>query len=309
MDVSVIIVNYNTRDVTLQCLESVYSQTQGVRFEIIVVDNASSDGSVNAIRVHFPDVILIISETNLGFGRANNIAAKKAKGKYLFLLNSDCILLNNAILIFFDFMEFKSVNKTIGAIGGLLLDDRQQITFSYQKFPNIRNTLKKYINNYTFGLFGVKLFNFKNINYKGNDGNIFVEVIIGADIFLSNSIFTSMKGFDEDYFLFTEETDLQKRMDALGLKRMIIEGPRIIHLKGYSSKTTPKNQILDVLSMDSRYKYFRKNHSFIYSIFYYLLITPFYFIEIMKKSCLLKEKLLYLKVLSRINKKNLLELL
>lgn len=106
MDVSVIIVNYNTKQITLNCLESIFEHTKGIEFEVILVDNASSDGSVEAIEEYYPMVQVIKSEVNLGFGRANNLGVQMAKGEYLFLLNSDTLLLNNAISIFLYFFRY-----------------------------------------------------------------------------------------------------------------------------------------------------------------------------------------------------------
>ena len=105
MDVSVIIVNYNTCEITKNCLKSVFEQTIGIEFEVIVSDNGSKDGSIEMIRTDFPQVIFIENNANPGFGTANNRALAVAKGKYVFYLNSDTLLLNNAVKIFFDYWE------------------------------------------------------------------------------------------------------------------------------------------------------------------------------------------------------------
>ena len=97
MDVSIIIVNYNTCELTRNCLKSVFEQTKNIDFEVIVSDNGSKDGSVEMIKKEFPYVILIENNANLGFGAANNRGLKIAKGKYIFYLNCDTILLNNAV--------------------------------------------------------------------------------------------------------------------------------------------------------------------------------------------------------------------
>ena len=103
--VSIIIVNYKTKDLTLQCLDSVFQWTSGVEYEIILVDNHSEDGSVKKIRESYPNIKVIENKENQGFGRANNIGAKVAIGRYLFLLNSDTILVENVVKSFYDFME------------------------------------------------------------------------------------------------------------------------------------------------------------------------------------------------------------
>ena len=97
MDLSIIIVNWNVKDLLSKCLESVFTHTGGIRFEVIVVDNGSRDGSAEMIRQEFPQVKLVVSRDNLGFARANNIGIKRAQGRYILLLNPDTELFNNAL--------------------------------------------------------------------------------------------------------------------------------------------------------------------------------------------------------------------
>ena len=122
INVSIIIVSYNTKELTHNCLKSVFEQTVNIDFEVIVSDNGSTDGSVEMIKKYFPQVALIENGANLGFGMANNRGLKVAKGKYIFYLNSDTILLNNAVKIFFDYWENAEDKESIGALGGILLD-------------------------------------------------------------------------------------------------------------------------------------------------------------------------------------------
>ena len=112
MDVSVIIVNYNTKKLTKNCIDSIFQNTKDVKFEVILVDNASTDGSKEFFEQD-NRIKYIYSTTNLGFGKANNLGYKEASGKYLFLLNSDTLLLNNAIDLFYVIAE-KDTNKNIG---------------------------------------------------------------------------------------------------------------------------------------------------------------------------------------------------
>ena len=114
--VSIIIINYNTKLLTLDCLKSIYQHTKDIDFEVIVVDNASSDGSAEAIRESFPIVKVIEPNENLGFGRANNLGAKYAKGEYLFLLNSDTLLIENSIKKLYDFYIENEEKLHIGVL-------------------------------------------------------------------------------------------------------------------------------------------------------------------------------------------------
>ena len=135
IDVSIIIVNFNTKTLLDHCLESIFLQTKSVEFEVIVIDNASIDGSEKLVRHKYPDVRWINSGANLGFGRANNIGADVACGKYLFLLNSDTILLNDAVSILYHYMESNMQKNKLGAIGSYLLDSNENINVSYLDFP------------------------------------------------------------------------------------------------------------------------------------------------------------------------------
>jgi len=231
MDVSLLIVNYNTRELLRQCLASIIKETINISYEIIVIDNDSSDGSLKMIKTDFPEVKIIKSNINLGFGKANNLGIAKSSGKYIFLLNSDTILLNNAVLLFFRYMETYNSDESIGAIGGILLDSAENPTFSSGEFPTIRSEfqyLKKKLNERIRGNSKNNITEFNNILPTN------VEYITGADLFISKKIFDEIGVFDPRFFMYYEETDLQKRMADRGYKRLIIPGPRIIHLEGGS---------------------------------------------------------------------------
>ncbi|MBQ5646678.1 MAG: glycosyltransferase family 2 protein [Treponema sp.] len=240
MDVSIIIVNYNTKDLIKNCIDSIYKHTKAVEFEIIVSDNGSTDGSIEIIKREFPNVILIENNENLGFGKANNRGLKIAKGKYIFYLNSDTVLLNNAVKYFFDYWETSPEKEEIGALGSNLLDVDGKVIHSYGKFLSINHeiytTLKVLLNISKFTILKV-LFNkpipkcistcIEEKKYIGT-----VDYITGADLFLKNS---QDSEFDESFFMYCEETDLQYKISEKGLKRIIIEKPNIIHLCGASS--------------------------------------------------------------------------
>lgn len=272
MDVSIIIVNYNTKQLLKDCLNSIYEHTKDINFEIIVSDNGSKDGSIEMLKTEFPQVILIENNANLGFGKANNRALAVAKGKYIFYLNSDTILLNNAVKLFFDYFEENKEKENIGALGCNLLDKQGNINASYASYPNFNGKIKDLIHA-NYGLWKHIFFKIihKKIENTGKHKSIYekkigeVGFIIGADLFIENNEFAK---FDEKYFLYLEETDLEWNLyKKTGKKCYLIEGPKIIHLEGESSKETEKLPYYDLTSFSGRCKcisrvyYCKKNYS------------------------------------------------
>ena len=134
MDVSVIIVNYNTTEMVVACIQSVYQHTDKNSVEIIVVDNASPDRSIENLQITFPGITLLKNETNLGFGRANNRGIQAAVGKYIFLLNSDTLLTSDAIFAFFEYMDS---HRQVACCGGELVGLAGDRKVSYGNFPSL----------------------------------------------------------------------------------------------------------------------------------------------------------------------------
>ncbi|MBR2361302.1 MAG: glycosyltransferase family 2 protein [Spirochaetaceae bacterium] len=238
MDVSVIIVNYNTKDLLRNCLESVFTQTQGIQFEVIVSDNGSEDGSQDMVRELFPQVILIENNANLGFGSANNRGLDHAQGKYIFYLNSDTVLLNNAVKIFFDYWENFPDKESLGALGANLLDADMEVIHSYGTFPGYRLSLVQLfsmlVSNGMLSLFQLLHVSPAFLARGIHRADFFVgavDYVTGADLFLLND---ANARFDEDFFLYFEEADLQRRIAAQGKIRLVIDGPLIQHLCGGS---------------------------------------------------------------------------
>ncbi len=241
MDVSIIIVNYNTKELTRNCLKSIFEQTKDISFEVIVSDNGSKDGSVEMIKSEFPQVILIENNANLGFGAANNRGLKIAKGKYIFYLNSDTVLLNNAVKIFFDYWENSPEKEKIGTLGCNLENDKGNCIHSWGKFPTYKNIFKSlvYCFSVSYGMKKIWKFFFRKIGItKPFYGS--VEYITGADNFLLNN---SDAFFDERYFMYFEESDLQLKLNQKGKSCILIQGPKIIHFEGASSKDKNENSM------------------------------------------------------------------
>lgn len=246
MDVSIIIVNYNTKQLLADCLTTVFEKTKDVAYEVIVVDNASIDDSEEYIKERYPSVKWINSGENLGFGRANNLGAKYATGKYLFLLNSDTLLLNNAIRIFFDYAESHQY-EGIGTLGSWLLDKDGKPNNSFGFFPCATNEIKYLLGKY-------QLPSLNDITEEKE-----VDYITGADLFIEKRLFEGLDGFDKNIFMYYEETDLQYRLALRSLSRKIIPGPRIIHLEGGSFENKGLSLKRFLMAQTSYNYYLRKN--------------------------------------------------
>lgn len=267
-----IIVNYNTKTLTIDAIDSIVEKTEGVSYEIIVVDNNSNDGSKSALIKKYGNKIkLICNEKNIGFGRANNIAIKSANGKYIFLLNSDTLLINNAIKIFYDYMD-KHTN--IGVCGGSLynLDMTQQI--SYGHFPSLRQV---FFEEYQFSKLFSKYFN-KNLSVGcivDSDNTQIVDYVSGADMFIRKSIIDSIGGFDEDFFLYYEETELNYRINKLGYKSVILPDAKIIHLCGKSYEKEIKLSKFEI-QQNSKFLFFKKAYGIKYTKLLKVLLNVSY---------------------------------
>lgn len=222
-DVSVIIVNYNTLKVTRECINSVIEKTQGIKYEIILVDNASTDGSKEFFEKD-NRVKYIYSEKNGGFGYGNNLGMKVAKGKYFFLLNSDTLLVNNAIKEFHDYAEKHDSKKVYGCYLQSTDGNYNASSFFFPAF-----TIKDFIKRKIHGQ-----------DYTPDYSEKQVEAISGADMFFHREIYEKTNGFDENIFLYGEEGEWQYRMLKEGYSCFLIPQPKIIHLEGKSMKVSPE---------------------------------------------------------------------
>ena len=234
MNTSIIIVNYNTREVTKQCLDSIFKWTKDVSFEVIVVDNNSHDGSKEML-ASYPNIKYVQSGGNLGFGKANNLGYKFSSGRYILLLNSDTYLLNNAIKCFVD--EFDKLPPTVGCIGGWLRSPDGDINNSYGQIPNIYSAI-----NNSFGLY-LRVLGIKPMQKKEYDDTAkskHVEYVMGADICIRREVVEKCGMFDPDFFMYYEESEMQNRYRQSGYTSMIVPTPLIVHLECVSSKVANK---------------------------------------------------------------------
>lgn len=233
MDCSIIIVNYNTKTITNDCIESVKKFTEDINYEIILVDNASTDDSP-AFFSEMEDIIFIQSPENIGFGRANNLGAEKAGGEFLFLLNSDTVLIENSVKKLLGFFRNKEAELNIGSLGCVLVDKEMNYNGCGSHFTSCAEE----IDNYKKIIPGMKylLRGKTEVPFPLEKKFFEIDYVIGADLMVRNRVFTDMGGFDKDFFMYYEESDLQYRMKKAGYHAYIYTGTKIIHLEDGSGK-------------------------------------------------------------------------
>jgi GT2 family glycosyltransferase len=238
---SVIIVNYNVRHFLEQCLASVTKALLQIESEIIVVDNASVDDSVRMIRQLFPQVKCIESKINLGFAKANNLAVSQAKGNYILLLNPDTIVTEEC---FHKCIAFMDDHADAGALGVKMIDGSGHfLPESKRGFPDLWNSFCRMCGIYKL-LPRSAVF---NGYYAGQiDSNQInkVDVLSGAFMFIRKSVWDSIKGLDEDFFMYGEDIDLSYRIQKAGYSNYYFPGVTIVHYKGESTSKGSLNYVI-----------------------------------------------------------------
>lgn len=263
IDVSVIIINYNTTALTKQAIESVLRYTRKNSFEIIVVDNASSDRTIHDISKLYPEVIFIANSENLGFGRANNLAMDIAKGKYFFLLNSDAYLISDSINVFWKFMEL-SLNHDVACCGGNLIDEEGTDMTSFGNLPSLSEAISRLGVGILYRNYYRKKLASGIVKYSNDIIN--VGYITGADMFIRRHVIDITGNFDKDFFLYFEETELSFRFKKHGFRSVIIPTTSIVHLEGGSQKVATKLNFTQIERFArSRKLYFTKCHNAAYA--------------------------------------------
>lgn len=225
IDVSIIIVNYKSSALINDCIRSIFEKTDGISYEIIVVDNATENLSQVLDTFGNERVTTLQLKENVGFGRANNAGAELAKGRNLFLLNPDTVLINNAVKILSDYLD---EHPEVGACGGNLFDGNMKPTSSYRRFfPGVFWEVNDFVLNKLEPLF------YRNPIFNFTDGVLEVKYVVGAALLIKRTDFFSLNGFCPDYFMYFEETDLCYRIRKNLHKRNVnVPVARIQHLEG-----------------------------------------------------------------------------
>ena len=266
-DISIIIVNYKVKEYIIPCIESIYKHTsKSLRYEILVIDNNSNDGSIDAIKSQFSEVKIYENTENIGFSKAVNQGAETAIGKYIFILNPDTKLIEDSISILFTFLE---KNETVAVVGPAIVTESGIKQQSYWKEPTLINTI--------LSIYHLDFLNYKK-NYRNEIGDktILVDSISGGAFFVQRDVFQNLNGYHPNLF-WMEDIDFCTKVRKLDNKIIYYPETKIIHYGGKSAEKdlhiAISNQLL------SKIKYFKLHHSGIETI---ILTVAILFIALIK---------------------------
>lgn len=299
IDVSVIIVNWNTKDLLKECILSIQQQTHNISYEIIVIDNFSKDESVAMVRRDFSEVQLIANDFNAGFGQANNQGYEIAKGEYLLILNPDTVILDGAIEKLYHYIK---QNNHVGVCGPKCIHPDDSIQVSWASFPSIKNI---FTNNVTwkeaFSMFPwFQKFSKSEAIYT-NEGftvqNVIaeqkVDYVLGQCMMTPKFLIDQVGLFNENIFMYEEEADLCYRIKKAGYETWFYPEAVIIHHERQSIDQIP-NYLEKEMKwfMDARGQFFRMHYGIFAQFLFYILtfISSFLKLFIMAFLWLIEKK-------------------
>jgi len=262
IDISIILVSFNTREVLRESLQSIAREQADLKIEIFVVDNNSRDGSVAMVESEFPHVRLIQSAVNLGFGAANNVALEQARGRYIVLLNSDAFLTPGSLRLSVEHMD---ADPAVGLAGGRLVGRDYSWQPSARMFPSILSDLKvmtglaaKFPKSRFFGSF--------DRTWADPMQAAEVDWVPGAYSIIRAEALAKVGFFDPDFFLYSEEVDLCRRIQQAGYRIMYWPDIVVIHIGGESSRQIKTLEMSSAGAQLIRWRmrstllYYRKHH-------------------------------------------------
>lgn len=263
MDLSIVIVNWNSTAFLRECLRSIYATAANLQFEVIVIDNASFDGSEMMVRREFPAVEFIQTRKNLGFARANNIAFAHSSGRNVLFLNPDTELTGDALRVMCSALDASSDAGVVGC--RLLNSDFSLQTSCIQAFPSILNqTLDFEFLRAVFpksSLWGMRLL------YEPSSQPSIVDMVSGACLMIRRIVFEQVGQFSTDFFMYAEDMDLCYKVARAGWRNYFVGNAAVIHHGGRSSGTRP-NHFATVMMSESRLTFMRARHGRAYAFCY-----------------------------------------
>lgn len=253
-DISIIIVNWNTKELLLNCIKSLLQETSHCTMEIIVVDNASTDGSPKAVKKMYPNVNVIINKSNLGFSKANNIGINQSNGRYLCLVNSDIKILDGCVDRMCCYME---KHDSIGVLGPKTLNADMSLRINCRTFPTLWNSFCQAIGLHKF-FPRYRLFSDSLMTYFLHDSIKGVNVLPGCFLMIRKEAIDEVGFLDEKFFFYGEDKDWCKRMKDGGWDVVFFPNSEVIHYAGKSAGKTPVRFLIEGLRSNSYY--WEKHH-------------------------------------------------
>lgn len=251
ISLSIILVNYNGINFLDNCLNSIKQFVKFCDYEVIIVDNFSVDDSINKIKDILPSAILICSQSNLGFGKANNLAVKHSLGKYLLFLNTDTILIENTPKILSDYLQ---QHQDVGVVSSRITFKDGSYQLSCGKLPNLAI---EFIDKIRYGLDKKWHHIFGSLHNKQHSSVQEMGWLTGACLMIRRDVFEQLCGFDESFFMYFEDKDICKRVHEAGWKVMYYPRTSLIHLLGGSSSGAERS--VNTYYRDSQLYYYQKH--------------------------------------------------
>jgi len=269
VDVSIIIVNWKTKDFVRNCISSIQRETVGIDYEIVVVDNASYDGCDEMLKREFPKATFVQAGANLGFAGANNLGFREAKGAALLFLNPDTIIHDRAITKLLTRLHSL---PSAGVVGARLLNtDLSFQTSCIKAYPTIFNQML--VSEALQQRFPMWKIWGMAAGFRSSPEPALVEVISGACIMIKRPVFERIGGFSEEYFMYSEDVDLCLTCEQRGLLNYYIPDAIIVHHGGGGSSQAGGSAFSNVMFSESRYHYFMKNRGAAYALAYRFCVT------------------------------------
>ena len=249
IDLSIIIVSYNTSDFLKGCLGSIKATSKGFTYEIIVVDNASSDNSLEMLKMEFPEVILIKNQENIGFSKANNMGVGKSKGRYVLFLNPDIVIYKDSL---FKMVKFMDEHEDVGgATCKLVMPNGKLDDASHRGFPNPWNSFS-----YFLGLSKLfpksKLFGGYNLGFLDLSNTHEIDACAGAFIIVRRLAGEQIEWWDEDYFFYGEDLEFCFRLKEIGWKIYFVPSVSALHYKGVSGGIKENSKKITTASVETK---------------------------------------------------------
>lgn len=249
---SILIVNWNVRDLLRDCLRSIERGRGALEVEVIVVDSASGDDSVAMVAAEFPWVTLRPQSENVGFPRGNNIALAEARGDHLLLLNPDTVVLDDALTVMVAYLE---KNPEVGAVGPQLLNPDGSVQSSRRRFPTLATGF--FESTWLEGVAPGVLRRYYALDLP-DDRMADVDWLVGACIMVPRGVYEQIGGLDEAYFMYSEELDWCRRIKEAGWRVVYHPGARVVHHVGKSSEQAVTARHINF--QRAKLRYFLKYH-------------------------------------------------